>query len=544
MYQVRRSVTVLLLTSLLMALLLPTHAMERGPLYIEGAEDITLTYWIPMKNDAAQKFATLAEHPYFIWLKEQTGVNVEFIHPAWDQMEQQVNLMVASGNYYDMLYSAWYPAGPQAAINDNVFLDLNQFRDIMPNYFRAISLSDGSGTAWEWGAEKEWVNLAPMPAFESKLTTAKGNVWCVGQIWNDTIPCQFGPLVRKDWLDKLGLSIPQTLDEVEKVLAAFKTLGDDVIPMSLGNSGVNHPSGAIASAFDLSPEWFITDGTGKVKEPGWIDPSFKQYLELISSWYAKGYIDPDFVNRDNEGLTALMLSDRIGILWNTWRQPGYFEELYKGPQESFKLAAMPLPRKNTDQLIRYRQYNHPQPTDYTVITSSCKYPEIAAKWLDVQFTKEAFLRQNYGVLGESYELDENGAPYFLNAFLDREKEDPVYAACYLYNATTLHSPRASFRFSKDNIEEKKEQMQSYIVWGQNAEPILNIGYVIFDGDGWGEMYTPYTEAETYARPMALKFITGAEPLDKFDEYRQTALDLGFREATEKMQQAYDLMHKK
>ena len=107
-----------------------------------------------------QKYTTLAEHPT-IWLKEQTGVNIEFIHPSWDQMDQQMNLMVTSGNYYDLLFTAWYPAGPQGAINDNVFLDLNQYRDIMPNYIKAITTSDGSQMSWEWGPEKERLNPAP-----------------------------------------------------------------------------------------------------------------------------------------------------------------------------------------------------------------------------------------------------------------------------------------------------------------------------------------------------------------------------------------------
>lgn len=545
MISAKRPLAVLLLAALLLTLLTPALASEKGPLYIEGSEDVTLTYWIPIDGNAAQKYTTLAEHPYFIWLKEQTGVNIEFIHPSWDQMDQQMNLMVTSGNYYDLLFTAWYPAGPQGAINDNVFLDLNQYRDIMPNYIKAITTSDGSQMSWEWGPEKERLNPAPMPAYEEILTTAQGNLWCASQLWGDTLLCENGAVIRKDWLDKLGLDIPRTLEELETVLAAFKGLGEDIIPMSLGRLGFNGASGAIVTAFDVYPAWFTINKEGAVRDPGWIDPAIKDYLALISDWHAKGYIDPDFVNRDDDGLTALMLSDRLGIMWESWKRPDQIEELYTGTQESFELAALPLPRKSLDQQLTYRQAYTPAAGNYTVITSNCQHPEIAAKWLDVQFTKEAFLRQSYGVEGESYELDENGVPYFLDEYLQREKEDPTLAACYLYcNSTSVFSGRAGYRFSKTNLEEKLDKIQAHVTWGENADASMQIGYVIFDGDGWGEMYTPYVEAETYVMPMMLKFVTGAEPLDKFDEYRETALELGFREATEKMQQAYDLMHKK
>ena len=66
--------------------------------------------------------------------------------------------------------------------------------------------------------------------------------------------------------------------------------------------------------------------------------------------------------------------------------------------------------------------------------------------------------------------------------------------------------------------------------------------VSFAGDGWAQMFDPYTEAETYFAPMILRFITGKEPIEKFDEYSQKAMDMGFAEARDKMQEAYNTQH--
>ncbi len=71
---------------------------KKSPLYIEGSEGVTLTYWIPMSSTQTQYFSNLSEHPFWQWMEAQTGVHVEFIHPSEDQMATQATLMMASGN--------------------------------------------------------------------------------------------------------------------------------------------------------------------------------------------------------------------------------------------------------------------------------------------------------------------------------------------------------------------------------------------------------------------------------------------------------------
>ena len=534
--------------ALVMALCaLPALAGEaHGPLWIEGAEGKTLTYCIPIDSQAAQYFETYAEHPFFQWMEEQTGVHVEFIHPSWEQMEQQFNLMMTSGNYYDILYYPTSPDGPQAAIDDGLFADINNFKDLMPHYFEAVNCGDGSFSAWEWGPEKELYYQGPQPAFADLMHTVRGNMWAITQIWTDRIATDCGAVIRQDWLDEAGLPIPETLEDLEKVLAAFKARGENVVPMSLGNNGYNANNGYIVSAFDINMWYSVRDGV--VQPQAWTTPEGKEYVTLLRDWYKKGYIDRDFMNRDGESLEAMFLSDRLGILHETWTAPETYEGRYVGESEGFKVSPLPLARKTTDQQLRFVQTYNSEATNYSCIAAQSQNKELAAQWMDRLYTKEAILRGQYGVENESYVLDENGVPYFTKWFYEHRDADELLYTYLEPNMTCYWSTRANVLYwAPDHTIEGQKTVSSDLykasrIWGQNANPDMIIGYVTFDGTGWSDMYDPYVEAETYALPMMLKIITGTEDLANFDAIAQKALDMGYREARDKMQTAYNLQH--
>lgn len=520
-----------------------SSASDKGPLYIEGSEGVTLTYWIPIDSTAAQHYETLAEHPYFQWLKEETGVNVEFIHPSYEQMEQQMNLMIASKKYYDMLYTPDYPGGPQAGIDEGCFIDINPYLDeYMPDYKAALDCSDGSFASWEWGKEKELYDLLPQDSFRRYNTTKSGALYGVTQIWSQSYLLEVGPVIRKDWLDEAGLAVPETLDELEVVLEAFKARGDNVIPMNLGNYGYNGGDGSIVSAFDVYPNfWTMSDNATKVAPHAYTQDSFKDYLTLMNRWYSKGYIDPDFMNRDGDSVLSMFLDDRLGVYFDTWSTPDQLKSYYTGADPDFEVVAMTLPRKTKDQQLHWCNHYMSVPTNNTVITTSCEHPEIAAAWLNTGFTKEGILRATYGIEGETYEI-RDGAPYYTADFINSEDQNYLWNCVLFPNSTGYASLRASFlRTAADQENEVSPTAQAQMIWQENADWDSVWTFVTFSDDGWGQFDTAYNDAATYADPMVLKFIIGEESLDKFDEFKATCKRLGMDKAQELAQAALDNM---
>ncbi len=548
----------LCLAVMLMMSMVPAMAEEKGPLYIEGSEGVTLTYWIPLSATQSQYYDDLNDHPFYQWLEEQTGVHIEFVHPPQEQMITQFTLMMTSGNYYDLMYEAEHPDGPTAGIEDKIYVDLNEYADLMPNYQAALKSAGNEYESWEWGPEKELYGLHWKPDYLTNALTPNGELWAATAIdrYADSMPT-FGCLIRQDWLDEAGLEMPETIAELEVVLEAFKQRGEDVYPMSLSETAEQVHSGAFLTMFDIYSSWYtVKPGTNEVMVAAWADDNVKDYLTLMNKWYEAGYIDPDFMNREHAnsgGLDSLLLTDRLGILVDVSATPESYEAVYTGDQ-NFDLEPMPMPRLTEDQVLHYNgTTNEASNTCYTVMTTSCKHKEIAAQWLDRLYTYEVFMRANYGVEGESYVL-EDGIPYFTDWYYNNEKYDVntlreiylVYGSTdWWINYSGLVSRRSNAFIGVPTMDVEKQktevpaQLKNGIVWGKNTDNTMAIGWVSFEGDEWGQMWDPYTEAATYADAMVLKFITGVEPIENFDKYQQKALDMGYAESLVKMQECYD-----
>ncbi|NQX59796.1 extracellular solute-binding protein [Paenibacillus qinlingensis] len=108
-------------------------------------------------------------------------------------------------------------------------------------------------------------------------------------------------IMRKDWLDKYNLPVPQTLDELTNALKVFKEKdpagSGKTIPMVVNNQpdaytqippfGMINP---IAFAFGI-PNSFKVDGTKAIAS--FQDPQYKSYLDWLRTAYADKLIDKD-----------------------------------------------------------------------------------------------------------------------------------------------------------------------------------------------------------------------------------------------------------
>lgn len=516
-------------------------------LYIEGGEGVTLTYWSTMDDAQTQYFTTMAEHTFYQWFEERTGVKVEFIHTPWEQREQQLTLMISTGNFYDILETPEYPGGPQNAINEKCYVDLQPYLDeYMPNYKKALFDEGNEYNDWEWSEkEKEVFGLKPQPSFAAPMYTAEGQLWGVCQIWRDEIPAEYGPVIRADWLREEGLEIPETIDELEVVLEAFKQRGV-FAPMSLNPYGYStvFEGALLLGAFETGGYFDLGKDGKTIEEHSFIKDEFREYLELVRDWYAKGYIDPDFMNSDDDTLWSMMLNDQLGIWLGTWYLPQDIKMFYQGEQD-FELVAMPLPRKSKDQVLRAKLSYLSEPGNTMHLTTSCEHPEIAVQWMDKHFTKEAALRMNYGVEGEHYEMVD-GVPLFKPSFFEDEDTVPLHvkeSVVLCRRGPAYWSTRASILLKQDGDNTKLgEAMQCMDTWGKNAEATLRIPFTTFQDDDYGVMANYMTEVDTYAQPMIIKFIIGEESIEeKWDEFVKTCIDLGINKAREIWQESYSRM---
>ncbi|MDF2814958.1 MAG: hypothetical protein K0Q81_1158 [Paenibacillus sp.] len=176
----------------------------------------------------------------------------------------------------------------------------------------------------------------------------EGKAWGLPQISDDKVG---SPIlwIREDWLQRLRLSPPDTLEAFEKVLDAFSN-GDpdgngkkDTVGLALG--GKNSLNGWMGDASllfgaygDQPYQWNRSQKDGKLIY-GSIEPSMRPALERLHQWYASGYLDPDFGTHDEQEAVKLFMSGRAGIISG----PGWMGGWPLSEMQQAGIAIKPIP---------------------------------------------------------------------------------------------------------------------------------------------------------------------------------------------------------
>ena len=136
--------------------------------------------------------------------------------------------------------------------------------------------------------------------------------------------------IRRDWVGKLGLTMPATMDGLVSVAKAFvqqdpdgngkkDTVGFAIQKLDLLNSGYFDSSGFFA-AFHAYPGIWIKNESNTL-EYGSIQPEVKSVLALLNSLYQSGLIHPEFAVQDQTACEELTRTGKAGIcfgaFWNS-----------------------------------------------------------------------------------------------------------------------------------------------------------------------------------------------------------------------------------
>ncbi len=132
--------------------------------------------------------------------------------------------------------------------------------------------------------------------------------------------------IRQDWLDKLSLKAPATIDELTALIDAFTTKdpegnGGPYYGLALTKDLYNGFGGfeGICNAFHAYPGIWVKDASGKLVQ-GSYQPEMKAALQYLQTLYKNGKIDKEFAVKDAGKESELCVSGKIGIqfgqMWN------------------------------------------------------------------------------------------------------------------------------------------------------------------------------------------------------------------------------------
>ena len=130
--------------------------------------------------------------------------------------------------------------------------------------------------------------------------------------------------IRKDWLDKLGLEVPTTVDELHDVLYAFRNEDPngnglkDEVPL-FDRAGWKMPEEYLY-LWDTSTTFYPRDGK-MTFEP--LEENFKTGVKGMIQWYEEGILDPEFFTRGSSARDTL-LSGNLGGCTHDWVSAGNY----------------------------------------------------------------------------------------------------------------------------------------------------------------------------------------------------------------------------
>lgn len=220
--------------------------------------------------------------------------------------------------------------------------------------------------------------------------------------------------IRQDWLNKLNLEAPTTVDELYDVLYAFRNEDPngnglkDEIPL-FDRAGWKQPDEYLY-LWDSSLEFYPRDGK-MTYEP--MEENFKTGVLNMKKWYEEGLIDPEIFTRGASARDTLLSGD-LGGLTHDWVSTGNYNSSLIETIPDFEMVAI-APPADQNGVVKERVSRFPGAG--WGISSQCKDPVTAIKFMDYFFTEEGSDLMNWGIEGETYTVDADGKKAFTDTVL-------------------------------------------------------------------------------------------------------------------------------
>jgi len=485
-------------------------------------EPFKVTIWAPNGEGIQKTMNTLSDAEFYKELERRTGVTVEFIHPPIGQQNDSFNLMITSGNYPDIIemihpYGYMFPGGYDKAIEEGIVLRLNELVDqYAPNYKKLLYSS-------EQIRKESFTDSGNLPGF-----------WSISA--NGPQPPWMGMVVRKDWLDDLGLDVPVTYDDWYNMLIAFRDIKKAEAPMMLHYSGLN-PMNIFEGGYGITDTFFQVDG--KVKY-GPLEPGYREYISMLSKWYAEGLIDKDFATKqDFIPSSDYTASNRTGAFYCQYID---FTGLKaKAEDKNYELVAVSTPVKKVGDSLHVRQKNTQSGSINWVVTSACKDPVTVTKWLDYNYTEEGDLLAAYGFEGKTFEYNKEGKPEFTSFMYNNPDgyslQEMYLKYCKLGGACIYHWEREFAGLPKNSLDAVQ-------IWQKNNDAAYILPPITLTADEGAEYSRIMSDIETYRQEMVLNFILGVEPLSNYDNFVNQIKSMNIERVIELQQAALDRFNKR
>lgn len=502
---------------------------------LEGDNTISMWYYIPGYQDfmdSNYSFNALKT------AEAATGVKLEFTEASAQSANELFNVMVAGGDYPDLLpIMEYYTGGLAKAYEDGVIVDINDYMDDnMPNYLAVRDCLD------EKTVKATLTEDMTLAFYQIKDGTYSGN----------------GLVSRADWIKAQGVEFSGDVIGLDEFTDYLRTIHD---AYNCSNTLYMYDGTvlSIEAAFDteipvLQGDGFMTFITSAIFRKGdevmsgWTTDGYREYLEWVLQMMDEGIMAKDFLSLDNDqGVrNSLQASGAIGVWQSNADKISEVVDFYGADYPELEITA--IPRVAQDPTAQYVWNDEAALVATKVgfsLSSNCKNPELVCQWENYFWTTDGYYLANYGTEGESYHMD-GDTPVF-------DWDQPVtVTGRNAPNAEMAQQLFTMIRFASFYVDNDM-LLATFPQAGLDAVDLWTIDGSTDDRNFPSAVKNTFTTDEsleianyesdflTYAAEQCLKFLDGSVELndDTWNEFVDTCNSMGLPEIIDVYQNAYD-----
>ncbi len=461
------------------------------------------------------------------------NVNIFTADESGDYSEK-VSMAISSGNLPDIMVVQDYSTLKMLVENDMIQDLTQEYENCSNSRIRSVYESYG----------KDFLDSV---TFNGKLMAIPGT-----NIEN-------GPSLlwlRQDWLDKLGLKSPKTIDDVCDIVRQFikKDPGNNGKGGTVGlacNADITGGNGysyeyqmdTVFASYGAYPKHWLKDGHGSIVY-GSVQSSAKEGLKKLASMYLKGYIDEDFLLRGDSNIVEMVVNGQCGAFFGPWWAPN--NPLMNSVLHNSKAKWKPyLIQTDSSGSTSYTTQN--PHGNYVVVRKGYKHPEVAVKIISVLFDNFKYDKED---IGKYYQknVDATARPLAINV-------DYKDALMRSYHAIrdTLHGKSsimdlellegAYYKSCRRYEKKEKDTVEDWAAYTSRitACSLIDKGntkkvksYYVGDTPSMNKYWWKLEKLE---REAYLAIITGKKPISYFDEFVKNWYKQGGKVITKEVEEA-------
>jgi len=460
---------------------------------------------------------SFAKNAWLQELEKNSNVKINWQVISNTDWETQKSVMLASGKMPDIIVGDMAFGDADIMNNLSLFRPLDDYIDqYMPNLKAA---------------------MAEMPDLKKLSTFPDGKVYSLPARLPSRPYSSIQPVINKAWLDKLGLKEPETLDDLYKVLKAFKEQdpNDNGVLDEIPYSDTKDVDMNLFAPFGITDirnnHMMLKDG--KLEYIPTSD-AYKAGIAWVNKLYSEGLIDKETFTQDNTMLTAKRQNPDAALVGFSYQ---WTPDAVFGPWSKQYVTIAPISGPDGKKY----QVGDPNGLSFRrnelLITTACKYPEIAARWADQFYTGEASIQNFWGAIGTSISKNDDGTYSLMDP-----PEGTSADAWYWDSSLRDFGPKyVSPEFEKkikldpatgDGLKLQLDNLGKDYV----TQPFPDVMYTV---EEYEEMPTLTTDIESYIKSTRAKWITQGGIDEEWDSYVKQLNDMGLQKLIQIYSDAYD-----